>query len=332
MNPIGFGPIPFEVPAKWAAHVARGEVILRGTNLVWQNTGRIAGHLQEAGGMAAMLGSGNPVTAVVSLGSSLLKNVQLHQMKVMLGTITVLSGATLAASLAGIGVSVAGFAIIANRLSTIKQTIDTVDRRVKNVEKLALRQEAREAMKELAETAALMEQADQAWHRRDPRTAWEAIDQPLLGREREWRLKTEEWFLHPSFSLEEAVAAHQTNMQLAAAYLQNLMLQEEIAAAIHFAKGHAEWHDRLMQRLTPTRMAEAHARMTALAQSIREDDAYQVELRTSSKFLDSAVRTQLLLEQRGDLLQTVQRRSLSGVAFVKQLRENTSDALAVLPA
>jgi hypothetical protein len=323
--------IPFEIPDKWLDLVLRGDVIRDGVNLIWKNSGRIAGHVQETGQLARALGGANPITAVLQTASSLTANVQLEQVKSMLHTVQLLSGATLVTSLVGVGVSVAGFAIIAKRLGTMQHTLRGLEAGLGEVARLARRAELRAQVESLSTLDARLTLADQAWTRSDRQRVWEDLDRPLLEAERHWRLLTNGSYLDPSFALEEAVAAHQTTLQLAAAYTQILLALDQVRAARVYAEDVAGWHDTLLQGLTPPKVAEAHARQTAERDAVHEDDAHEVELRRARHVLETARDTQTVLEQRGAILETVETRGLPGTKVVAELREHHEHGVLILP-
>lgn len=122
---------------EWAVHSGRLEVA--GAVLRDKDLKRVVGHLQHTGvtmeRMASAAGGG-PAAALAQLGSSVVANVQLEQVKDMLSTVQALSTVAAAASVLNLGVSIAGFAIIANKIDGLGSRIDALAAKVERLHKI----------------------------------------------------------------------------------------------------------------------------------------------------------------------------------------------------
>lgn len=124
--------IPFEIPAKFAASYASGELVRYGTILKDATTGRIVAHLQETSVLQSLFQTGlsfdpSGVTGLIGIAQNAMISRKLDVMQSMMGTLQVLQIATLASSVAGIGVTAATSVIILNRLKVVEKTIERIE-------------------------------------------------------------------------------------------------------------------------------------------------------------------------------------------------------------
>ncbi|MCK5795902.1 MAG: hypothetical protein KAI47_01880 [Deltaproteobacteria bacterium] len=331
-------PFLFDIPSTWATRVATGEVQRRGTDLIWSGSKRFAAHLQETGQLSKLVSSsGNPVTAVVTAASSLGANIQLEQVKSMLGTVQLLSGATLVSSLVGIGVSVAGFVMISRRLGKMADTLRDIGEQTLDIKNATTRIETRQEAHDISQVQALLGRAEEAWLRQDSEAIWKEIDLHIDQAQRYWRLRvagasTPGIFLDTSFSLEEAVAAQQAALQLAAARTQILLLLGELSAAIQYGDDLAKWHDAATRGLNPVKIASARVTRVARERKIHQDDARTIETSRARRVIAALRDSDTALQQRKRVLRTIERRELSPQEYVQQLREYDEGPLLVLKA
>ena len=90
--------IPFEIPAKFFASVATGNVKRYGAILQDVATGRIVGHMKEVGGLVTGL---NPASILSQLG----QHAQLAQIQQTLNTLQLISTVGAVASVASLAVA-----------------------------------------------------------------------------------------------------------------------------------------------------------------------------------------------------------------------------------
>jgi hypothetical protein len=336
--------IPFEIPGRFVNDVATRILRRIGTTLRDSKTGQIVAHLQEtrllqdlSGGLVSP--GPHPATLLLSaarLGSSVWANVQLQQVKDMLHTLGMLNAATLAASVVGIGVSSAGFALVLQRLQRVEHVLQAVHRDVREGRRFAERADLRLAASHRAVVDSLLCRADEAWHRSDIERVWRELDGPLDQEQRYYRQLlggqgSGSIFLHGSFSFEEAVAAYEAVLTLAAVRIQVLLLIEEQAAALHHAEEFHRWHDSTLQRLRPIDIATARSRELADREGIREEDARARLLRWSESFMDGVREAQLAVADRPGLLCYLRKRGIRGRDYVEALREQRDHPMLVLP-
>jgi hypothetical protein len=124
--------IPFDIPGQWMGKVLSGDYIRYGSIIKEAASGKIIGHLQEAGGLGIIQGfvsSANPLSAITGVvntvqlsGISNKINSVMEQMEVL--QLTAQVGA--AASIIGIGVSVVGFKIIIDKINHLESKVDVI--------------------------------------------------------------------------------------------------------------------------------------------------------------------------------------------------------------
>ena len=331
--------IPFEIPDRFLAAVARGAVCRIGTTLRDRATGRIVAHLQETGLLQRLISTGgNPVGLLLSAGqlaSSVAANVQLEQVKAMLSGLQLLTGASLAASVVGVGVSAAGFALVLRRLGNLERGLAGVRREVLAARLAVERVDAQLETAQRALVESLLERADEAWVRSDAATVWRQLDGPLDQAQRYWRglvggRAGASILLDQRFRLEEAVAAYEAALTLAAARVQALLLLEEHAAALHHAREFHRWHEEALDGLTPIDIATARSAAMAEAEGMSEADARSRLLRTSQQFMDGVREVQLHVAGRPALIQTLIDRGLGGREYVEAVRDAADVPLVLL--
>jgi hypothetical protein len=230
--------------------------------------------------------------------SSVVTNVQLRQVQALLSGLQLLSGATLAASVEGVGVSAVGFALVLRRLGQHEQTVAAAGEEARAAHLAAERADVRLAAAQRALTDSLLSRAEEAFCRSDSVAVWRELEGPLDQAQRDWRTLVSggvgpSIFLDPRFSLQEAAAAHEAVLVLAAARVQALLLIEEVAAALHHAREFACWHEGAVTALSPPDLAAARARPLAEAKGLSLEDAHAQLLRLAEDFKEAVWEAQL---------------------------------------
>ena len=140
----------FFIPSEFIAKVTSGEYIRYGT-IIKDNSGKIVGHLKEAG-MDSILKDfkipTNPLgvgTEVAKAASGIAQNFQLREMHKLLESMQLVNNIGALASVATLGVSVAGFAVVTQKLNQLEEKLDIalekVDRVLEIVENLNMKQD-----------------------------------------------------------------------------------------------------------------------------------------------------------------------------------------------
>ena len=179
--------IPFEIPAKFAAQLATGDLVRYGGLLKDVGTGQIVAHLQETGiaqSVLSSLVSGAPtplslVSGLVNTGTGVYTAVQvgkigtqISQLQTMMETLQSLQVATLGLSLVGVGVSVAGFLYMRKRFNALDgrldQVIDAIHTGFENQRKADLRAQ-------MSRTNGLIQRAEHAKELSNPQSAYREV-------------------------------------------------------------------------------------------------------------------------------------------------------------
>lgn len=179
--------IPFEVPAKFAAQLATGELVRYGGLLKSVGTGQIVAHLQETGVAQSVLSSlvssaPTPlslVSGLINAGTGVYTAVQvgqigtqISQLNTMMATLQTLQVATLGVSLVGVGVSVAGFLYMRKRFNALDGRLDQLMNAIhtgfENQRKADLRAH-------MSRTKGLMQRAEHAKNLSSPQSEYREI-------------------------------------------------------------------------------------------------------------------------------------------------------------
>ena len=332
--------IPFQVPSKYAARVASGALKRIGTNIVDPNTGWIVSHVQEAGRLSANLSGGfNPFVQAGQLASSLTANVQLEQVKNMLGTLQLMTGATLAVSAIGLGVSVAGFVVMSRRLDALGARIGQMEEVLKDVRgdlyEIDLRQRARDR----AAITSAMALGEEAWKRGDQADVWRELAQMLSLEENYYRALLEidrpqgqsivndsavQWI--------DVVASHEALSQLVAARIKCLLLLNELEAAHHYAEAWRDWLRQNFRDVTPPTLVDRRLRSQPQPTG-GDSDLLRLELLPRAEEFIGIVRVQQeFADSMPYLIRTLESREIDGRDFIDRLRSESDQDLLVLDA
>jgi len=126
--------IPFDIPSQWMGKVLSGEYIRYGSIIKETASGKIIGHLQEAGGLGILQGfvsSANPLSAITGVINTVqLSDIskKLNAVMQQLDVLQLTAQVGAAASIIGIGVSVVGFKIIADKINHLESKVDVISK------------------------------------------------------------------------------------------------------------------------------------------------------------------------------------------------------------
>ena len=331
--------IPFEAPDRFLAGVAAGAARRIGATLRDRAAGRIVAHLQETGLLQGLAGAAGPARLVLSAGglaSSVAANVQLEQAKRMLSGLQFLTGAALAAAGGGVGVSVAGFALVLRRPSRVEEGLRSARSEAAAARLPAERVQVRLAARDRGRLESLLHRGEEAWARSDAPAAWKELDGALDAGQRDRQAPAggaagASVFHDPRFTLEQAAAAYEAALALAAARAQTLLLLEELPAARGHARRFQRRHDELLFGLTPADVAAAGSSAPARRDGASEADARGRLLPLAKRFMDGAREIQLRVAGRAAMVEALIERGVRGRAYVEAVRERTDEAVLVLP-
>jgi hypothetical protein len=125
--------IEMQIPAQFLFGESVGKIVRYGTILKDVDTGRILGHLKEAGEMGKFFSdiAVNPIKGVADIALNIDQSIQLRQLqgsvqdiKQTLEQLGLVTNVAALASIAGLGVSIAGFAIVSAKLNKIESKLD----------------------------------------------------------------------------------------------------------------------------------------------------------------------------------------------------------------
>jgi hypothetical protein len=332
--------IPFKVPSEFLADYAVGEVKRIGTNLVRANSGRIVGHLQEAGRFSSNLAGGfNPIVQGTQLASSVAANVQLHQVKKMLASLQLLTSATLAVSAINLGVSVLGFVMVTRRLDQLGSQLERLEGMLIGTHQMLAEMNLRQRTRDRAEVMSQMALADEAWTHRNPYAIWRNLSESLFREDVYYRIllttelpASEAIIRRGTVPWGDVVAAHETLAQLVAARTQCLILLNELDAALHYANDWNGWLARNYDGLTPPVLIESRLQSGSVTSAKGEDYRRLAMLTETTSFLQVVRVQQEFAQSAPKMIGTLKRLGITGRDYVEHLRSQPNEQLLVLEA
>jgi hypothetical protein len=332
--------IPFKIPAEFLGEFSAGQIKRIGTNLVRADSGRIVGHLQEAGRLSVNLSGGlNPIVQSGQLASSLAANAQLHQVKKMLSGLQMMTSATLAVSAINLGVSVLGFAMVTRRLDQLGRQIGRLEGMLSSNHQLLVETNLRQRARDRAQVISQMALAEEAWTHSNPDPIWRGLADGLYREDSYYRIlltteldADESVIRRGSVPWNDVLAAHETLTQLVAARTQCLVVLNELDAAIHYANEWKQWLARNYDSLTPPALVES--RLRSGAQSIDKPQEYRrlEMLNESTSFLQVIRAQQEFARTAPDMITTLKNLGIPGRTYVEHLRSPQEQEILVLEA
>ena len=332
--------IPFQIPGKYVAKMAVGEVMRVGVNIVDSGSGKILGHVQETGKLAKSLSGGlNPFVQGGQLVSSVGANVQLEQVKDMLGALQLMSGATLAVSAINLGVSVAGFVIMSKKLDKLGAQIGGLEKELSEVRGEIHQIDVRQRARDRAAIISVMALGDEAWSRKDSEEMWRNLADKLSGEVCYYRALVEvdrpqgqSIILDPVVPLEDAIAAHEALARLVAARMKCLMLLNELEATHCYAQEVSEWLGRNFHNLTPPKIVASRLEKEAARLGKKPDDLRLEMLPEAQNFVCFLREQHEFADSMPRMVETMMQRGISGREYVRRLRTEETENLLILEA
>ncbi|MBI3822047.1 MAG: lipase family protein [Planctomycetes bacterium] len=297
--------------------------------------GQVVGFLQETGLLQKTIAN-EAVGGIIGEAGEIAKNAPLGQVFSLLSSLRLLNGATLAATVVGIGVNVAGFALVLNRLKRVELIASDAKREAIAARLAAERVDVQLAARNLGDTMAHLQLAEEAWSHSDPVSIWKSLQLPLVQ-----QISYEQCllgkgarnsiFLDDRFAFEEAIAAYESLLLLDAARFQTLLLMEEKRAALFAAETFLAWHRDAVFQLTPDEIARATSLRRAGDDTRKEPDVRRDLLRMAETFKERVLEINQHVAARIELIRYLIAKEMSGRAYVDECRQNMDSPLMILP-
>lgn len=338
----------FTIPRKFAGKIASGAIRRIGGNLHESTTGKIVGHLQQAGqrgleeagkkGLKAL----NPVSAVtdvVSMGSGLYENVQNEQIKDMLEGVQMMAGATLAISAVNLGVSSMGFVVMSRKLDGLKRDLTKLEAGLSRVEDFADQVDLKTVARERSELVSLLKRGDEAWSDRDGgHQRWRLLEGQLHAVEHYYRAllgldgsDDRSIFSIASIPLQEAISAHDAMAQLVAARIKTLVALDELQTALVYSREYRDWLRLRFRDFTAPAIVDARYREVAERDGKELETARMDLLPLAKAFIKLVRGQQVLADFLVELLETLlQRGDVDGREYVRILEEESEHPLLIV--
>lgn len=322
----------FEVPAKYVAELASGEIVRFGALLKEEATGRIVAHLQESGLVQQLLSQSNvlPFSPVEALNaaSSIGANFQLHQLTQLVESMKLLQIATLGLSIAGIGVSIIGFEMMNKRIDGLSHKLaDLSDR----VDSYFDEQRKRELRSHYSRLRGLFDKADQARTLSNPIQEWLRISSILAEEGAYLRGELTHYLDTPVFEPDLFQALTISYSLCNAGLIQCLLSARELRAAHRISQDTAADCNILFDRLNPIQLAhKVNSRQFFEEKKVGME--VDMRLQTMQKFVSNVRDIQDSMNSKPYLIETLISKKMDSFEYLRQLREQKSEPLLLMPA
>lgn len=325
------GPIPFEVPAHFAAAINSGSIVRAGALLKDSGTGKIVAHLQETGLAQQLMDSAvsSPFSPLQALNtpSSLAANLQLVQLNKMVEGLQILQFANLGATAAGIGVSVIGFALMNKKLNSMQAQIAAFSDRIE--ERFAELKE-RELRVHFARVHGLFEQADQAHMLSNRSTEWQRIAGVLADEGSFFRSEIIYLTQQDVFDLDLYSTLTRSYALCNAGRIECLVQAGELPSARRVSADVAKTYNTLFDDVTPLHLAQNALRMVQ-TEDKSDYDLLREELPKMHTFVQGLRDSQDAALSKPYLLDTLIEQEINGYEYMRVLREEKNEPIYLLP-
>lgn len=323
--------LTFEL-GRFAAGVARGEMVRHGAIIRDALTGRIVGHVQETAGFGNVVSSllpGSP-TGLAKLALGAVRTVQNEQIKAGIAVLQSLQLGGLALSGVGIGVSIAGMALLAQRIDRVGARVgamsETLQRIARQVE--ALRLEPIRHDLDALHTAG--KEVEEGWLLADPEPHWRRAASDLHHLQTRFARRAREL---------DAVPDADTG-------LRDAMVEAFVASASTRVSARVVAGDMAAAEMAATEHARELADLTGgmgvlqlLARALDGNEEPAGRLRRIDELRPAIEAQAALIRDREDAAATtpitiaaLRERGISGRAWLERARTETEASLIVLPA
>lgn len=326
-------PIPFEIPAKFAAGIADGSILRFGTLLKEAGSGQILAHVQETGLAQQIVGKLGcslltPVSSLLNVASSAYANVQLHQLKKMVEGLQALQFATLGVGIAGIGVSVVGFALMNKKLNAIQKQIRQLSDRI-DQHFVALEQ--RNLRSHFSLMNGLLEEAEQAYWLKDPSAEWKRVSGEMAREGAFFQGELAHLLENKIFHYELFIDLFQSYAMCTNGRTQCMILSNELEFAQRVTQDTAKNYNKLFDSLIPSELA-SKALYPHVSKSSSSIEQLRVERRKMEELVHNVRDAQDAAATKPHLLGTLIEREIDGRQCLDSLRNNDTHSLLLLPA
>lgn len=325
-------PIPFDIPASFAAQLASGEVIRVGALLKDGATGRILAHLQETGALQSALTHLSPSAfSPLGLVNTVLEGAntfQLHKLTSMVQTLQTLGMASLGVGVLGIGVSVAGTVLLSRRMAQLQQEVDQLRHELSRVAS-AVHQgfadiEGRDIDGLFADIKSAFEHA-QSLSVQGSANSWENLVLELRKLSNRCQALSNRLQTATPLPFELVQRLMVAELTCRAASVQALVWRNHMKAALVESQANA---DALHARLSVLNPAEFMARQLGASGELVQDMP-AITQRTAALFSDLRTHGRMA-QQQTLLLTTLRERSVNGEHYLRELSERSDEPLLAI--
>jgi len=321
------GPIPFEVPAKFAGELASGSIVRVGALLKDTGSGQIIAHLQETGLAQNLLNSAvsSPFSPlqVLNTPSSLLANVQLAQLKSMVEGLQMLQFANLGATVAGIGVSAIGFALMNKKLNGLQSQMTTFESRV---EERFMQLHERELRSHYSRIHGFFNQADQAHSLTNSTAEWLRLSSELSEESVYFRGEVAHLLKSEIFDNDLFEALTRSYALCNSGRIECLVLARELPAAQKVSEDVAGDYNRLFDPLIPIQLAHKSANLIENT----DDDLLKQELLGMQNLVGNLRDVQDASSSKPYLMETLIEREIDGYEYMQAITNEKEQAFLLI--
>jgi hypothetical protein len=315
----------FEVPTEFMAAFQSNEISRFGGVLKDNASGKIVGHLQDAGISNSILNglSSGPLAPVNTI-SSLAANAQLAGIKNMLEILQVFQFATLGVSVAGLGVSAIGFTVMNKRMKSISTAIDHLTEQMNQRFDEAAASRIRDSLSNLKGIIAI---AKHKFETGESDSEWDRLGKQFIGESERFRAELEYMLSLDTVedrAFDAILSAYFLSSSSAA---KSLLLADKLDAARICASSVSRSYDEFFDDLTPIKLSSKLSQNLAAAnQAAFEEEVIEA----ASQKVRFIREVQEVASTLPNLIDTLERRKLSGSEYLRSLQTDKRSPLLVL--
>jgi hypothetical protein len=322
----------FEVPARYAAQFASGEIVRFGALLKDSVSGRVVAHLQETGAFQQILSQAGALpfspVSVLNTVSSIGANIQLHKLTHLVQSLQLLQVATLGISIAGVGVSVIGFAMMNKKLNALSDQISTLSARIDSHFK---EQREREFRAHFSKLRGLCDQADQAMALSNPIPELLRLA-PLFADESAFLRGELAHYINTSVFEPDLFQSLTLSYSLCnSGRIQCLLLAGELRGALRVSEDDASSANELFDRLRPIHLAKKLNPDPSLDGKPGDINANRY-LWSMQDFVMNVRDIQDCMNSKPFLIETLMAKKVDGFEYLNQLRQQKDEPLLLMAA
>ena len=326
------GPIPFEIPAKYAGDLASGSLVRAGALLKDTSSGQIVAHLQETGLAQKLINKAviSPFSPLQALNTpaSLVANAQLMQLKAMVEGLQTLQFVNFGATVAGIGLSAMGFVLMNRKLNSLQSQMETFASRVEDrFQEL----HERELRSHYSRIHGLFKQANSAHSLTNSVAEWQRISGVLADESAYFQGEVAHFIQSKIFDNELFSALSQSYVLCNNGRIECLVLARELQAAHKVSQDVASEYNNIFDPLIPIQLVHKSKNLIS-NKEMPFDQLLRNEIVDMRNLVNNLRDVQDVAASKPYLMETLIERGIDGYEYIQAITNEKEQALLLIEA